>query len=193
MINRRVVLPGLIVLAAMLTGCGGGSGAGSGGSAGTAGRSITGRAVNQAGQPISGARVALAPASRVAAPIQTTTTDVELRLPVACETCEATGAAPGTEATVCPQCTGSGEIRRIRHSLLGQMVTSTPCGRCGATGQIIERPCPTCRGEGRRTEARTYSVDVPGGVCKTQGSSAVPEPVAALMRTSWPSGRRLRA
>jgi molecular chaperone DnaJ len=93
-----------------------------------------------------------------------TTTDVELRLPVACETCEATGAAPGTEATVCPQCTGTGEIRRIRHSLLGQMVTSTPCGRCGATGQIIERPCPTCRGEGRRTEARTYSVDVPGGV-----------------------------
>src|SRR5204862_180962 len=30
--------------------------------------------------------------------------------------------------------------------------------------QVIDHPCPTCRGEGRRTEARQYTVDVPAGV-----------------------------
>ena len=91
-------------------------------------------------------------------------TDVSLRVPVSCDACEASGAAPGTTASVCPQCKGTGEMRRVRQSLLGQMMTTSPCGRCNATGQVIERPCPTCRGEGRRTEARTYTVDVPAGV-----------------------------
>lgn len=90
--------------------------------------------------------------------------DVTLRLPVSCETCNATGAAEGTSASTCSQCQGTGEVRRVRQSLLGQMVTSSPCGRCSGMGQVIERPCPTCRGEGRRTEARTYTVDVPAGV-----------------------------
>ncbi len=90
--------------------------------------------------------------------------DLSLRLPVSCDTCSATGASEGTSSTTCSQCQGSGEVRRVRQSLLGQMVTSSPCGRCGGMGQVIERPCPTCRGEGRRTEQRTYPVAVPAGV-----------------------------
>ena len=90
--------------------------------------------------------------------------DVSLRLPVACDTCNASGAAEGSSATTCSQCDGTGEIRRVRQSLLGQMITSSPCGRCGGMGRVIEKPCPTCRGEGRRTEARTYTVPVPAGV-----------------------------
>jgi molecular chaperone DnaJ len=93
-----------------------------------------------------------------------TTHELEVRLPVACDACSGSGAAPGTSASTCPDCQGAGELRRIRQSLLGQMVTSSPCGRCGASGQIVESPCTTCRGEGRRTEARSYKVDVPAGV-----------------------------
>jgi molecular chaperone DnaJ len=44
------------------------------------------------------------------------------------------------------------------------MVTAGPCGRCGGTGQIIADPCNDCRGEGRRTEERSFTVDVPAGV-----------------------------
>ena len=95
--------------------------------------------------------------------------DVQVRVPVPCEACDSTGAAPGTSPITCPQCQGAGEIRRVRQSLLGQMVTSSPCGRCNGTGRAVEQVCPTCRGEGRRTEARTYSVEVPAGV--DQGST----------------------
>ena len=59
---------------------------------------------------------------------------------------------------------GTGEVRRVRQSLLGQMVTSTPCSRCSGTGEEIPSPCPDCRGEGRRREERSFVVDVPAGV-----------------------------
>ncbi|MDP8938454.1 MAG: molecular chaperone DnaJ [Actinomycetota bacterium] len=90
--------------------------------------------------------------------------EVKLRVPVPCSTCEGSGARPGTSAVTCTQCGGAGEVRRVRQSILGQMVTSTPCNRCGGLGQEVQSPCPDCHGDGRRTEERTYTVEVPGGV-----------------------------
>jgi molecular chaperone DnaJ len=90
--------------------------------------------------------------------------EVTLRAPVTCETCSGRGAAPGTEPIRCTQCEGTGEIRRIRQSILGQMVTASPCTRCGGMGEEIPSPCPDCRGDGRRTEEKSYMVDIPGGV-----------------------------
>jgi molecular chaperone DnaJ len=90
--------------------------------------------------------------------------DITVRTAIACEACEATGAAPGTSPVTCPDCGGAGQIRRVRQSILGQMVTAGPCGRCGGLGQIVERPCSECRGEGRRVQDKTYTVDIPPGV-----------------------------
>jgi molecular chaperone DnaJ len=89
---------------------------------------------------------------------------VVVRTAVACETCEASGAAPGSEAATCAECHGTGQVQRIRQSLIGQMVTSSPCHRCGGAGQVIASPCPDCRGEGRRADERKYTVDIPAGV-----------------------------
>jgi molecular chaperone DnaJ len=55
-------------------------------------------------------------------------------------------------------------VRRVRQSILGQMVTAGPCTRCGGSGQTVADPCPSCRGDGRVTEERTYTIDVPAGV-----------------------------
>jgi molecular chaperone DnaJ len=90
--------------------------------------------------------------------------ELDVRLPVACEACGATGAAPGTSAARCEQCQGTGELRRVRQSILGQMMTATPCPRCQGTGSVIPTPCVTCRGEGRTTTATALTVDVPAGV-----------------------------
>jgi molecular chaperone DnaJ len=89
---------------------------------------------------------------------------VSVRTAVPCETCEATGAAPGTHPETCPECGGAGQVRRVRQSILGQMVTAAPCTRCGGYGQMIASPCSDCRGEGRRIEQKTYTVDIPAGV-----------------------------
>jgi molecular chaperone DnaJ len=89
---------------------------------------------------------------------------VDLRAPVACTTCTGSGAAPGSEPTTCTECAGRGQVQRVRQSFLGQMVSTSVCPRCAGLGQVVPEPCPDCRGEGRRTEERTYTIDIPAGV-----------------------------
>jgi molecular chaperone DnaJ len=90
--------------------------------------------------------------------------EISVRLPVGCEVCGGSGARPGTQAVTCPDCQGAGETRRIRQSLLGQVVTSVACGRCQGLGELTPSPCESCGGEGRRMDHRTFTVDVPAGV-----------------------------
>jgi molecular chaperone DnaJ len=90
--------------------------------------------------------------------------ELTVRLPQTCPTCSGTGARPGTTPVTCSVCHGAGEVRRVRQSILGQMVTAAPCTRCGGTGEEITSPCPDCKGEGRRREERSFVVDVPAGV-----------------------------
>ena len=91
-------------------------------------------------------------------------TDVTVRTAVACEDCKGSGAAAGSHPGRCADCGGTGQVRRVRQSILGQMVTAGPCGRCNGMGTVIEHLCAVCGGEGRRIEERTYTVDVPAGV-----------------------------
>ncbi len=92
------------------------------------------------------------------------TLPVTVRTAVRCETCGGEGASPGTHPVTCSECAGSGQVRRVRQSLLGQMVTAAACSRCGGLGQIVVTPCEACAGHGRLVEDRTYQVDVPAGV-----------------------------
>ncbi len=91
-------------------------------------------------------------------------TTVELRLPVACTVCEATGAAPGTSSEACRSCGGSGQVQRVRQSILGQMISATSCPACMGFGQVVPSPCDACRGEGRVTEHKSFAIEIPPGV-----------------------------
>jgi len=89
---------------------------------------------------------------------------VQVRTAVVCATCEATGAASGSQPITCLECAGSGQVQRVRQSFIGQMVTNSVCPRCGGQGEVINDPCRDCGGEGRKVEERTYTVDIPAGV-----------------------------
>jgi molecular chaperone DnaJ len=90
----------------------------------------------------------------------------EIEFPVLgrCDTCGGSGAAAGSAPSQCPQCSGRGEVRSVRQTMLGQMVNVTPCPRCRGEGRIIESPCETCRGEGRTERRRTLRVTIPAGI-----------------------------
>jgi molecular chaperone DnaJ len=90
--------------------------------------------------------------------------EVEVETPVHCDTCEGSGARPGTNPIRCPECQGAGELRRMRQSILGQVITAVPCQHCQGTGEFIQHRCTDCGGEGRRNERRTLTVDIPAGV-----------------------------
>ena len=96
------------------------------------------------------------------------TTEVKVRTAVLCDDCSGTGAKPGTSPITCADCRGTGQVRRVRQSMLGQMVTMSACGRCGGMGVVVESPCTSCRGEGRREREMSYTVDVPAGIASGQ-------------------------
>jgi molecular chaperone DnaJ len=83
---------------------------------------------------------------------------------IVCESCHGNGCAPGTSPRTCQTCGGSGEIRSVQRSFLGQVMTSRTCSACAGTGEQIPAPCPTCGGEGRVRARRTITVDVPAGI-----------------------------
>jgi molecular chaperone DnaJ len=90
--------------------------------------------------------------------------EVEIDTAAVCETCAGNGAQPGTEPHACDICRGSGHIQRTVRSLIGNVVTSAPCGSCRGFGTTIPHPCSACAGQGRVRARRTVPVDIPAGV-----------------------------
>src|SRR5213592_3863923 len=98
------------------------------------------------------------------------------------ERCTACGAAaqPGTRATSCGTCGGSGEVRRAARSMFGQFVSVSPCPSCAGEGTVVLHPCPKCGGDGRVRSEKTMQIDVPAGVADhhylTMRGQGVPGP-----------------
>ncbi|KRC50984.1 molecular chaperone DnaJ [Leifsonia sp. Root227] len=90
--------------------------------------------------------------------------DLEVDTAVVCETCNGSCCQPGTAPVTCDICHGTGSIQRSVRSLLGNVMTSTPCGTCRGYGTVIATPCVTCQGQGRVRARRTVPVDIPAGV-----------------------------
>ncbi len=82
----------------------------------------------------------------------------------ACTACNGTGAEPGSQPSRCPECGGSGEVRRVRSSVFGSFVNVATCPRCQGEGQIIPNLCQECHGQQRLRVKKTISVTIPPGV-----------------------------
>jgi molecular chaperone DnaJ len=93
-----------------------------------------------------------------------TTREIQFNHLAQCETCHGSGAAPNTLVVPCNQCGGTGVMRMVRQTPLGQFVTQSTCTRCNGEGQVIQEPCPSCAGRGRREVERRLTVKVPAGV-----------------------------
>jgi molecular chaperone DnaJ len=92
------------------------------------------------------------------------TRTVAVRLPIECERCQGSGCEPGTHPTRCDVCDGVGQVRQVRRSILGQMMTAAPCPACDGTGSRILSPCSQCRGDGRLVGESSLDVEVPAGI-----------------------------
>jgi molecular chaperone DnaJ len=93
-----------------------------------------------------------------------TTTQVRYTRTAPCSECAGSGAGPGGEAKTCPDCQGSGQVSTVRRTILGSFQSLHACIRCGATGTIVDPPCPVCGGAGRTARSETVDVVVPAGI-----------------------------
>ena len=81
-----------------------------------------------------------------------------------CDTCQGSGAAPGTSPETCSNCGGSGQVQQRRQTPMGVFATTGPCPRCGGKGKIIKTPCDACRGSGQVRRRKTVKVTIPAGI-----------------------------
>jgi len=77
-----------------------------------------------------------------------------------CSECGGTGAQPGTSMKSCPDCGGQGEVRVSQ----GFFTLRRTCPTCGGAGQKIEKPCRSCRGQGRVQAVRKLNIKIPPGI-----------------------------
>ncbi len=90
--------------------------------------------------------------------------EVEIPRQEACPVCQGSGAEPGTKPIRCPQCNGTGEVRRAQQTILGQFVSVSTCPRCNGEREIATTPCTNCRGQRRVQVTRKLAVSIPAGV-----------------------------
>jgi len=90
--------------------------------------------------------------------------EIEIIRQEPCPTCGGSGAEPGTKPIRCPQCNGTGEVRRAQQTILGQFVSVTTCPRCNGEREIATSPCAECRGQKRVRANRKLMVNIPAGV-----------------------------
>lgn len=81
-----------------------------------------------------------------------------------CPTCGGDGAEPGTSASTCSNCGGSGQVRTGRPTPFGSFYSVSTCPNCAGSGRHIEHLCPECRGRGQVRQQRQIKVRIPGGV-----------------------------
>ena len=87
-------------------------------------------------------------------------TQIEIEISQSCDTCNGSGAEPGTGTRGCNLCNGHGKVRANQ----GFFVVERPCPNCHGRGEVLEDPCGTCRGEGRVDKPQALDVEIPPGV-----------------------------
>lgn len=89
---------------------------------------------------------------------------IKVKKYVVCDTCHGSGAKDAGSVTTCKTCQGSGFVRRVQNTILGQMATTQTCHTCHGSGQQVTANCPKCHGEGRMYGEDTITLDIPAGV-----------------------------
>ncbi|MEN0001801.1 MAG: molecular chaperone DnaJ [Pseudomonadota bacterium] len=86
----------------------------------------------------------------------------QIRVPTSktCDVCNGSGAKPGSSPTTCTTCNGVGRVRAAQ----GFFSIERTCPTCNGRGEIITDPCTACSGQGRVTEERSLSVNIPAGI-----------------------------
>jgi len=129
-----------------------------GGSAGGA------RTRSRGGGPIRGEDIQANIRIKFAESVTGTDRELEITKAEKCDNCKATGAEPGSKIVTCTTCNGTGEIKEVRQTLLGQMATSRTCDSCRGEGRTPEKKCSVCHGTTRVRKKEKVKIKIPAGI-----------------------------
>ena len=90
--------------------------------------------------------------------------DIVLTRLAPCDHCHGSGGEPGSKVETCETCKGSGQVRRVQNTILGQVVTTQTCRECHGSGKKISQRCVECQGEGRKRKQENITIHIPAGI-----------------------------
>jgi len=91
-------------------------------------------------------------------------TEMTVRRPEHCDTCDGTGHPPGATAETCPECDGRGQVTQVQRTPFGRMQQTQTCGRCEGEGQLYDETCGDCGGDGTVRAETTLTLEIPAGI-----------------------------
>ncbi|HEY0979777.1 MAG TPA: J domain-containing protein [Candidatus Paceibacterota bacterium] len=81
-----------------------------------------------------------------------------------CDTCEGSGAKPGSAMDTCKACNGQGKLHETRNSPLGAFTSVRTCAVCDGTGSVPKEKCATCAGHGVLRKEEELKIQIPKGI-----------------------------
>jgi molecular chaperone DnaJ len=73
-------------------------------------------------------------------------------------------AAAGVTFKTCSACQGSGQVKKVMNTMLGQMVSASTCPTCSGAGQIIDKRPPGVDSSGLEPKEEVLAINIPAGV-----------------------------
>ena len=81
-----------------------------------------------------------------------------------CQTCDGTGAKPGSGTKTCSKCDGSGKVRQEKRTIFGNIAQTARCPQCQGTGEVPKSNCSDCDGEGYQESIKKVKINIPAGI-----------------------------
>ncbi len=94
------------------------------------------------------------------------TKKIKVNKDIFCTTCHGSGAKDASSTSTCGTCRGSGYVRKVTSTMLGQMQTTVHCPTCSGSGQMVTAKCGSCKGDGVTKGEEIISIDIPAGVAE---------------------------
>ena len=88
-----------------------------------------------------------------------------------CETCNGSGAKPGSSMKTCSKCNGHGKVEFVQNTIMGTMSSVRTCDACNGTGKTVEHKCDKCSGNGFQRKQKNIKVQIPAGIDNGQAVS----------------------
>ncbi len=90
--------------------------------------------------------------------------DISIPRTEICDHCHGNQAEPGTPITTCSECNGSGQVRYVQQTPLGQFASTRTCSRCRGEGKTFETACKICHGSGTQRKMSKINIKIPAGI-----------------------------
>ncbi|KAF7284846.1 hypothetical protein GWI33_021489 [Rhynchophorus ferrugineus] len=89
-----------------------------------------------------------------------TNKEVTINVVDTCQKCRGTRCEPGTKATKCSFCNGTG----MESITTGPFIMRSTCRYCQGTRMYIKHKCIECEGKGSNVQRKTITIPVPAGI-----------------------------